>query len=166
MANSATLAIRIVSDARGAAQGFEEAESRVGRFQGTLDRASVGAGVALGGIGLLARGAFDAASAFQQSSGAIESVFGDTAAFISEHAASAAQDVGLSGNAYQELSSTMGAQLKNMGIAMGDLAPQTDALIGMGADLAATYGGTTADAVGALGSLLRGEADPIERYGI
>ena len=49
---------------------------------------------------------------------------------------------------------------------MDQLAPKTDTLIGLGADLAATFGGTTADAVGAISALLRGERDPIEKYGV
>jgi hypothetical protein len=53
-----------------------------------------------------------------------------------------------------------------MGTAQDKLGPKTDKMIRLGADLAATYGGTTAEAVEALGSLLRGETDPIERYGI
>ncbi|WP_129586635.1 hypothetical protein [Microterricola viridarii] len=67
---------------------------------------------------------------------------------------------------YLGMASTLGAQLKNMGIPMESVAKQTDDLVGLGADLAATFGGTTADAVGALGSLLRGESNPIERYGV
>src|SRR4029077_17622360 len=47
-----------------------------------------------------------------------------------------------------------------------ELGPQTDDLINLGADLAATYGGTTSEAVSALSALLRGERDPIERYGV
>ncbi|MDK6900440.1 hypothetical protein, partial [Streptococcus agalactiae] len=35
-----------------------------------------------------------------------------------------------------------------------------------GSDLAATYGGETSEAVQALSALMRGEADPIERYGV
>src|SRR5690606_19832279 len=43
---------------------------------------------------------------------------------------------------------------------------QTNDLVGLGADLAATFGGSTSDAVSALSSLLRGERNPIERYGV
>jgi hypothetical protein len=36
----------------------------------------------------------------------------------------------------------------------------------MGADMAATFGGPASDAVSALSSVLKGEFDPIERYGV
>jgi hypothetical protein len=162
----ATLAVRIVSDASQASKGFDQAESRVAGFQRGLDRASVAATGMLAGVGALAKAALDASSALQQSTGAVESVFGAQAAAVQKLAENAAEAVGLSKNAYNELGSVLGAQLKNMGYAGAGLVAQTDKLIGVGADLAATFGGTTSDAVSALSSLLRGERDPIERYGI
>lgn len=163
---SATLAIRIVSDASGAAKGFNEAASRTEKFRSGVDKAAKGMAVASAALLTLAQDAYQAAAALEQSSGAIESVFGSTSDYISAKAKQAAQDVGLSANSYQELASTMGASLRNMGVSAAQLAPKTDRLIQLGADLAATYGGTTADAVSAIGSLLRGEADPIERFGV
>jgi hypothetical protein len=163
---SPVLAIKIVSDATGASKGFAEAEKRTGGFQSALTKASAGMAVAGGALLVLGKQALDAASDLQQSSGAIESVFGASSKAIAAQADKAAQSVGLSKNAYQELATVMGSQLKNMGISTDQLVPKTTKLIGLGADLAATYGGTTADAVEALSSLLRGETDPIERYGV
>src|SRR5690606_29087390 len=78
----------------------------------------------------------------------------------------AADAVGLSQSKYNEFATVVGAQMKNLGLPIGDIASLTDGLIETGADLAAQYGGTTSDAVSALSSLLRGERDPIERYGV
>lgn len=107
-----------------------------------------------------------AASDAQQSIGATESVFGKYADGVISDSKRAAKAVGLSSNEYRELSNVMGAMLKNSGMPMKKLGKQTDDLVNLGADLAATYGGTTKDAVAALSSLMRGEADPIERYGV
>lgn len=74
--------------------------------------------------------------------------------------------MGLSASAYAQSAAVLGAQLKNLGVAQKDLVPTTDTLIQMGADLSAQFGGSSADAVAALGSLLRGERDPIEKYGV
>ena len=49
---------------------------------------------------------------------------------------------------------------------MDQLAPKTNDLITLGADLAAQYGGSTADAVEALSAVFKGETDPIEKYGV
>jgi len=78
----------------------------------------------------------------------------------------AAQSAGLTKNQYNTLGTLTGTQPKNGGTPMEDLAPKTNDLIGLGADLASMFGGTTADAVGALSSALKGERDPIEAYGV
>jgi hypothetical protein len=161
-----SLTIRIVSDAKSAAAGFSEAESRVDKFRSGMDKASVAAAGVVAGVLAIGGEAAKAASDLQQSAGAVETVFGKQAAAIQASAATAANAVGLSANQYNEMASVIGSQLKNMGIAHDQLVPKTQNLITLGADLAATYGGTAADAVEALSALLRGETDPIERYGV
>lgn len=163
---SAILAVRIVGDAADALKAFDQAESRAKGFQDGLDKASVGAGIALTAIAGFGTVAVNAASEAEQAFGAVDSVFGDTADAVHAFADEASQAVGLSTQSYEQLASVFGAQLSNMGIAGGELAGTTDELIGLGADLAATFGGSTADAVGALSSLLRGERDPIEQFGV
>lgn len=163
---TAILSIRIIADGKQAGSEFAKTNAEVSKFDDGLRKASVGAGVALAGIGALAVAAGNAASDLQQATGAVESVFGAHAAQVKEYAENAATNVGLAASEYSQLSAVVGSQLKNMGVPMGDVAGQTNDLVGLGADLAATFGGTTSDAVAALSSLLRGERDPIERYGV
>lgn len=121
---------------------------------------------AVGGLYAVTAGIRDvtrAASDLQQSSGAIDSVFKDQAGAM-QAAADASVELGLSTADYGNLAVTLGSQLKNMGLE--DVTGQTQSLIGVGADFAAMFGGTVPDAVGAISSALRGERDPIERYGI
>lgn len=106
------------------------------------------------------------ASGLEQSIGGVDAIFKESAEQIHGWAKGAADAVGLSRNQYNELSTVIGSQLKNMGVPLDEVAGKTNNLIGLAADLAATYGGTTADAVSAVSSLLRGERDPIERYGV
>jgi len=120
----------------------------------------------VGALAVMGTAAVNSASDLQQATGAVESVFGAYADEVKKFAADAATNVGLAESQYSQLASVLGAQLKNMGIPMEDVAGQTDDLIGLGADLAATFGGTTADAVSALSSLMRGERDPIEQFGV
>jgi phage-related protein len=98
--------------------------------------------------------------------GAVDSVFGKSAATIKGWAAAAADSVGLAATEYANMAAIVGAQLGNLGIPHDKVLGKTKNLIKMGADLAATYGGTTKEAVEALSSALRGETDPIERYAI
>jgi hypothetical protein len=82
------------------------------------------------------------------------------------NAADAYESVGLSTSAYEEAAAVIGSQLKNAGMDAGHAFDTTAALIAKGADMAAVFGGTAADAVDALSSALKGEMDPIEKYGI
>jgi len=129
----------------------------------TLAKVGAAAGAALGAVSLKA---VAAAADLEQSTGSIEAVFKGAADQMKKFASQAADTVGLTKNEYQELGTLIGAQLKNAGTPMDQLAGKTNDLIGLGADMAAMFGGTTADAVGALSSALKGERDPIERYGV
>lgn len=138
---------------------------QVGRGMATVAGAAARAGgaIAAGLAGGVAATVTMAGRA-EQSVGGVESVFGSTAASIIEDSKRAADAYGLSAVQYQELATTMGASLKNKGIT--DYAEQTKRMVGLGGDLAATFGGSAAEAVEALNAAMRGEADPIERYGV
>lgn len=110
--------------------------------------------------------AIQLAGDYQQSVGAIDAIFKDQAGKMHAKANSAAVDVGLDKNAYNELGSVLGAQMKNAGTPMDQLSDKTSNLITLGADLASMFGGTTKEAVEAISSSLKGEMDPIEKYGI
>lgn len=166
MAKAAILAIRIVGDATKASKTFDDTGREVGKFESGVRKAQVGAGLALGAIAAGAKVAGESASRLQQAGGAVGSVFGAQAPKIDAFAKKAAGSVGLAQSEYAEMASVLGAQLGNMGVAQDKLVGSTDGLIKKGADLAATFGGTTSDAVGALSALMRGETDPIERYGV
>lgn len=153
-------------DPRGVATGVGQATGHLGRLGGTARRVGTVVATALVGVGVAAVAVTGAASEAQQSIGATESVYGKYADTVVAKSNEAASAVGLSANAYRETSNVLGAMLKNAGTPLDKLAAKTDKLVGLGGDLAATYGGTTTEAVEALSSLLRGEADPIERYGV
>lgn len=149
----------------GAGDVGESAGKEAGsRFGGAIGIAAAAVGAL--GIGSFFKSAVSGAADLQQSVGAIDSVFQGSAAQMHSWAQSAATDVGLSANEFNELGTLIGSQLKNGGTAMDELAPKTQSLITTGADLASMFGGTTAEAVGALSSALKGERDPIERYGV
>lgn len=166
MSKTAFLSIKILADAKNASQELDETHGKLGKLEAGAQKAAAGLSVASAGVVAMGKQAFDSASALQQSTGAVEAIFKGQGDQIKALADKAHQAVGLSKNSYQELASIMGAQLKNMGVSQTELIGTTDGLIKKGADLAATFGGTTSDAVNALSSLLKGETDPIERYGI
>lgn len=128
-------------------------------------------GAAALGVGAVAAGKFaldavGAASEVEQSYGALESVYGRNADRVKRWAESAAGSVGLAKSEYANLSALVGSQLQGMGVASEESAKKSNDLIQLGSDLAATYGGTVKEAVEAVSSTLKGETDPIERYGV
>jgi len=166
MSRTAVLAVRIVTETKEANKGIDETAGKLDKFEKGLDRATVPAAAAGAAVLAFAKKTGDMASIAQQNAGAVDSVFKGNAATINNFAATAADKLGLSGSAYQQMASVIGSQLKNMGVPMDQVAGSTNDLISKGADLAAMFGGSTSDAVAALSSLLRGERDPIERYGV
>lgn len=163
---SAILAIRIIGDATSAVAAMDKAQRASMSFKDKVGKASVAAGAALAAIGAGAATCAKAAGDLQQSVGGVETVFGDSSKQMLAWSKAAAQSVGLSQNEYNEFATLVGSQLQNFGMSVDQSASKTNELIGLGADLSSMFGGTTADAVDALSSALKGEMDPIEKYGI
>lgn len=150
------------------------AEGGMGKLKQSFSALGVGMkGAAAGAAAFGATAAFaigkqavDAASKLQQSVGAVDDVFKSSAKQVHAYAKNAAEAVGLSRNQYNEMATLIGTQLKNGGTAVNQLADQANKVIKIGADLSAQFGGNTKDAVDALSAALKGERDPIEKYGI
>lgn len=168
---------RLTGNASGMVRAFKEAEDASTKANRTMSEKAHGAADAMGkialpaaavtaGAGLIIKDMTTLASAAEQNVGAVESVFKGYSDQIKQHSEQAASNVGISKSSYQQFASVVGSQLKNLGMPMEEVAGGTDQLITKGADLASMFGGTTSDAVAALSSLLRGERDPIERYGV
>jgi hypothetical protein len=163
---SAILSVKVIADTLQAQLGLDKVGKSTEGASKALGSLALPAGLAFAGVVAFGKGAGDAASEVEQAFGAVDSVFKDNADTVKGWARQSADSVGLSSSAYAQMAAVLGSQLKNMGTSVDELAPKTDELIKLGADLAATYGGTTADAVAALSSLMRGERDPIEKYGV
>lgn len=163
MAKGTSLRIDIVADGSKA----DRVMDRVGRNAGKFGKAmAIGLGAGVAAAGALAVAAVKSASTVEQAVGGAGATFGKYADTVVAKASKAALAVGLSKGEYLDLANVIGSQLKNAGTSMDALGPKTDKLIGLGADLAAQFGGSTSDAVSAVSSLLKGETDPIERYGV
>lgn len=152
--------------------------SRIERLQGEMKkRLVIDAGQVAGQVtaaaGQVAQFAVDqmgqavaASSRLQQAQGAVKAIFGESASEVRRFADGAVESAGLSKAAYGQFAAQLGALLQNLGQTRAQSVATADQLVRTGADLAAAFGGTTADAVAAIGAALRGERDPIERYGI
>lgn len=166
MANTAILAVKVIGDASNAVKALNDVGGGASKASQRMRSATTSAKYVASGLAGIAIAARQQASDLQQANGAVESVFKSQAAAVQQLAKTSATSLGIARSEYTQTAAVLGSQLKNMGVSAKQLVPQTDELIRLGGDLAATYGGTTADAVAALSSLLRGETDPIERYGV
>lgn len=158
-----TVIVSVLGDTRDLKQKLDGAG---GSFGGFAKAAAAGAAIVAAAAGTIAVKAVKSASELEQNLGAMGSVFKSNGAQMEKWATTAASTVGLAKSEYSGLATVLGSQMKNMGISANELSTKTNDLIGLGADLAAQFGGSTSDAVSALSSLLRGERDPIERYGV
>lgn len=155
-----------------AATAYVEVRADVSQARTDVDRGARSLGDSFAQVfGAIAFGAglkkaIDAGSRLEQSVGATEAVFGKSQKTIERWAESAAKSMGLSEAAAREALNLIGSQLKNFGFDVDEARGKGQELVGLGADLAATFGGTTVDAVTALSAVLRGEFDSIERYGV
>jgi hypothetical protein len=177
VAISERLALLVTLDARGAVKGFNDlgkaADKNLGKADQKLDRMAsrfqkAGAGM-LATAGLAAAGLYKAgqsAADLEQAVGGTEAVFGDASKAIDDYASKAARAAGLSESAFRTATTSIGGQLKGLGFTTRDAADEAVKLTQVAADLSATYGGTTAEAVAALGAAFRGEADPAERFNL
>lgn len=177
MAITEALRLLIEFDGKGAIAGVKQfgtaADQNLKKAETGIDR--VGSKLVKFGATSLAAGtvmaaglykAGQAASNLEQSIGGTDAVFKGATKTIDDFAKDSAQSVGLSERAFRQLATVAGASLKGMGFSVQDAADQSVNLVKIGADLAATFGGTTEDAVAALGATLRGEFDPAEKFGI
>jgi hypothetical protein len=160
--------VAIVGDSSQLARELQKAEGKISGFGANAKKSGDILRTALFGSAVLfgAQKLVKAAGDLEQSIGGTAAVFNDASGSVDEFAKSAAQVVGLSENAARVLTSRLGASLKGAGLSAEEAAKQSIFLTKTGADLAATLGGNTNDAVSALGSALRGEFDPLERFGI
>jgi len=166
MPSAASLVIEILAKTQGAVDGLDKTADSAGRMQRGVNKA---AGVAAAGLVAVAGAAMEcvsAASAQEQAFGGLDAVFKESSGQMKAWAKTAANSVGMSATAYAEAATSIGGQLKSVGIPMDEVTGKTNDMIKTAAALAGTYGGTTAEAVQALGSAFRGEADPAEKYNL
>jgi hypothetical protein len=93
-------------------------------------------------------------------------IFGEYAGQINQFAETSAEMFGVSRREALEAATLLGTQLQNYGVDLQTAAGYTSDLIARAGEMAATFGGPTSQAVNAIGGLLRGEYDTIERYGV
>lgn len=148
----------------------KDAEAKLGGFAGkahsTLRKGLVPSIALLGMVGVAAKRAADDASNLGESQNAVNVVFGKSARIIGSFAKGAATQAGLSMRQANEMIVPIGASLRNYGYSAKDAAGQSVALAKRAADMASVFNTSVPEALEAIQAGLRGEADPLEKFGV
>lgn len=162
---TAVLAIKIIGEAADAVKALNQTETAVKNTEKSTKKS----GLAMASVWTTVAAAMAAcvrqAMLLESATVAVETIFEDQSAQMIEWAEGMAQ-YGLSTAEAAQASAVLGAQLKATGIEGEAAVVIVQELVETSALLAQVMGGSTTDAVMAMGAALRGEYDSLERFGI
>jgi len=149
--------------------GVQAADKQLKSF-GTSAKTVAGAiggfSLAIGTVQSVLGPAIKAASNMEESLSKVNVVFGKGAKEVEKFANSAARDLGQSKQAVLEAAGVFGTFGKAAGLAGTDLAVFSNDFTALATDLASFNNTTPEEAVQAIGAALRGEAEPLRRFGV
>lgn len=166
MAEIRTLKLNLLADVADFSRGLESAQDKFKNFGDKLESLSRKAVVALGAITIAAKSTVDSASDLNESLSKSTVIFDDQAKAIQDFAKTADKQLGLSQKAALEAASNFAILGKGAGLTGKNLTTFSTDLTTLAADLASFNNTTTDEAILALGAGLRGEAEPLRRFGI
>ena len=154
-------------------KGIKQAQAEFASLQGTgskamflLQKAVLPAAAAIGTISQVIAPAIKAASDFQEATSKVNVVFGRASKTIKDFANNAARDLGQSKQSVLDAAGAFGTFGKAAGLAGDDLATFTTDFVTLSTDLASFNNTSPEEAVLAIGAALRGESEPLRRYGV
>ena len=124
-------------------------------------------GVAAGAFAVkIGKDALMAAGDFNEEISKSETLFGDAAKGVQDFARNATNSLILNRNAALKAASTFAVFGKSAGLSGQELADFSTDFVALAADLASFNNTSPEEAILAIGSALRGEAEPIRKYGV
>jgi hypothetical protein len=168
-------------DFKGLNKGLQQAEAKVNGFVNgisggakaiggaflTIGKMAAVAGAAVGGVAVvMGNKAANSASDLAEAQNAVNVVFKDSANILLDFAKTADKTTGLSQKAFLGAATPIGAALQNVGLNSKQAAGEAVNLTKRAADLASIFNTDLNSALTAIQAGLRGEADPLERFGV
>jgi len=162
---------KAIRDLQSLEKGAEQSTTTFQKFQklGGAAQAAIAAGVAVAGTAILQFGkdSLMAASDFDEIQNKVNEIFGESGRMqLNSFAQTAATAMGASATAALDAASQFGIFGKSAGLAGGDLVTFSTDLTLLAGDLASFNNTTTDEAIMALGAGLRGESEPLRRFGV
>ena len=149
------------------ADGFNKGFSSVKNgIANTVKAGFIAASAAAVAGGAILTKSITAASDFQEAQTAVAAVFGNASETVNKFAADAATAFGLSKNAALDGAKTFGIFGNSAGLAGEENAKFSTDLLALAADLASFNNTTVDEATTALAAGLRGESEPLRRFGV
>ena len=153
-----------IGDAEGSVKGFGE---KLGDFSKKAGVALAALGVAAGALAIkIGKDAISAASDLSEELSKATVLFGESAGAIDDWAKTAATAFGQSRKGALQAAGNFAIFGKSAGLADQELVDFSTGFTELASDLASFNNTSPEDAVQALGAALRGESEPIRRYGI
>jgi hypothetical protein len=166
--------LNILADTKGLTDGLNKANQQVSGASGKIGSAFKKIGVAVAAAGVAASAfavklgvdAVKAASDLSETVAKAGQIFGSSAKQVEEFAANAANALGQSKQQALDAASTFAVFGKSAGLAGDDLVKFSTDFTVLASDLASFNNTTPDEAITAIGSALRGEAEPLRRFGV
>lgn len=161
------LALKLIADTAPMARDLRKGEQAVGRMGTSIKRLAGIAAGAFAGLALVdfAKGAIEMASSVDEATSKLNVLLG-SAAKLPQRFARMAAKIGLSEQKALDATSTFAQLFRTMGIGRRESARQSVALTRLAADMASFSNTSPEEAIQALAAGLRGESEPLRRYGV
>jgi hypothetical protein len=166
-----TLTVYLAADLKKFNRGINQAEGGLKGFGNSVSKylgpALIAATAAAGAFAVkLGVDAVNAASDLIETQNKVAVIFGDSADSILEFAETSVTALGQTETMALEAAATFAQFGKAAGLADENLVDFSTDLVTLSADLASFNNSSPEDAINAIGSALRGEAEPLRRYGV
>jgi hypothetical protein len=160
------LTILLQADTTGLGRGLSDAQTKLQKFGGQLEQLSRKATLVFAGVAVAGYKVVQSASDLNESISKSNVVFGSSAKAIEAWSKTADQSLGLSQTAALEAAANFAILGTSAGLTGADLAGFSTDLTGLAADLASFNNTSVDEAITALAAGLRGESEPLRKFGV
>jgi len=174
MAGDRTLKLSFLADVKNLVDGLNKGKKESETFGDKIDSINKKVGLAFAAMGAAAtamalkftKDAIGAASDLEETVSKIGVIFGDTATEVQKFADTAAKNLGQSKQQALDAAANFAIFGKAAGLSGQALVDFSVDFVALASDLASFNNTTPEDAILAIGAALRGEAEPLRRYGV
>lgn len=171
MAGSARrIVVEFIGEDRSLSRTANSVDGKLGSLGSKFGKVSKLAGAAGLSFGAVAVGVYkvgQAASDLAETQSKVTQIFGkESVGALNKFAKGAAASMGQSRQSALDAAATFGMFGKMAGLAGGDLVGFSTKMTGLASDMASFNNSTPQEAIDAIGAALRGEAEPIRRFGV